>query len=236
MPDRDPGSAPPEHTDPDEALSGEAPPPGSTPLPSTLVTPGEGAGEPGPDEGSEADEEWVSRSTRGIRLALPVAALLALVLLGAGFWGGAALEKSHNGGSSGAGAAAGFAARFRSGRSGAATGTSGASGFSFPGGGFGSSSAASGTISVVDGDTIYVLTAAGALVKVTLTSSTTVTRNSTAKPVALRPGDAVVVQGTTSAAGNVAASSIAATAPGASSGTAGLLGGAGGAATTTTGG
>jgi len=226
---------PPERSDPDEAQTEASPPLSYTPLPSTLVMPGEGAGEPALDEGSDADEEWVPRSTRGVRLALPVAALLALVLVAAGFWGGAALEKSHNGGSSGAGAgAAGLAARFRSGRTGAATGTSGASGFSFAGGGFGSSSAASGTVSVVDGDTLYILTAAGSLVKVTLTSSTTVTRNAAAKPVALRPGDTVVVQGTTSAGGNVAATSIAATAPGVSSGTAGLLGGGAGAAATTT--
>jgi hypothetical protein len=207
----------------------------------TLSAPEEGAGE-APPVGEDADEEWVVRTTRGIRLAVPVAALLALLLVAAGFWGGAVVEKRH--GSSGAGIA-GLAARFRAGRTGAAgatsttstTGTAGAAGFGFGGGGFATSSAATGTISVVDGDTLYILSATGSLVKVTLSPSTTITRDAQATPVGLRPGDTVVVQGTTGAGGNVAASSVTATAPGVSSGGGGFgsrLGGAAGATTTTT--
>jgi hypothetical protein len=208
-------------------------------IPGTLSAPVEGAGV-SPPEGDDADDEWVVRTTRGIRLAVPVAALIALVLVAAGFWGGAVVEKRH--GSSG-GSIAGLAARFRAGRTGA-TGTTGttsttggaaaASGFGF--GGFGASSAATGTISVVDGDTLYILSATGSLVKVTLSPSTTITRNAQATPIALRPGDTVVVQGTTSTSGNVAATSVTATAPGVSSGGGGFsrLGGAAGATTTTT--
>jgi hypothetical protein len=210
-----------------------------------LSAPGEGAGEPVP-AGDEADEEWVVRATRGIRLAVPVAALLAVALVAAGFWGGAVVEKRH--GSSG-GSIAGLAARFRAGRAGAGgaststtsttstTGVAGAGGFGFGGGGFAASSAATGTISVVDGDTLYILSATGSLVKVTLSPSTTITRNAQATPVDLRPGDTVVVQGTTGTSGNVAATSVTATAPGVSSGGGGFgsrLGGAAGATTTTT--
>src|SRR3954471_12547298 len=54
----------------------------------------------------EHDEEWVvARSTREIRLRLPVVALVALMLVAAGFWGGAVVQKSH--GSSGSTAGAG---------------------------------------------------------------------------------------------------------------------------------
>lgn len=178
------------------------------------------------DDDGEADEEWVVRATGGIRLAMPVAALLAVLLVAAGFWGGALVEKNHGGGSGGS--AASLAARFRSARGGSGgTGTSttgGAGGFFGAGG---SSSATSGTISVVNGKTLYVLTSSGSLVKVTLSSSTTITRNADSTPVDLRPGDTVVVQGAAGSNGNVSATSVAATAPGVSS-TASLFGGGGG--------
>ena len=100
-------------------------------------------------------------------------------------------------------------------------------------GGFGASTAAAtGTISVVDGNTLYVLTATGSLVKVTLGPSTTITRNADSSAIDLRPGDTVVVQGTTAANGDVAATSVAATQAGVTSG--GVGGRGGGAATTTT--
>ncbi len=129
-----------------------------------------------------------------------------------------------------------LASRFRAARGGrgrghlddGTTGAAGAAGF----GGFGGfgelHGQATGTISVVDGQTLYVLSAAGSLVKVTLTPSTTITRNATAAPDDLRPGDTVVVQGSTSANGNVSATSIAATAPGISSTGGRGFGGAGG--------
>jgi hypothetical protein len=176
-----------------------------------------------PDE--DGDDEWPDRGpSGGIRLAVPTAALVALLLVGGGFWAGAALQKSHGSSSSSGGAAASFLSRFRAaaGASGAAgtgtTGTSGAGGF-----GFGSSAAATGTISVVDGKVLYVLTTSGALVKVTLTPSTSITRNAKSTPIELRPGDTVVIQGATATDGNVSASSVSATAPGVSS--AGAFGG-----------
>jgi hypothetical protein len=68
-----------------------------------------------------------------------------------------------------------------------------------------------------------VLTTGGALVKVTLGPSTSITRNAKSTPIDLRPGDTVVVQGATAADGNVSAASVSATAPGVSS--AGAFGG-----------
>jgi hypothetical protein len=168
------------------------------------------------------DDEWPVRGpSRGIRLGVPAAALIAVALVAAGFWGGSTLQKNHGSGSGGGtgGNAAAFLSRLRgaggaTGASGAtgATGASGAGGFSFP------TSAATGTISVVDGKVLYVLTSSGSLVKVTLGTSTSITRNAKSTAVGLRPGDTVVVQGSTATNGDVTASSVAATAPGVSSG------------------
>ena len=191
------------------------------------------------DDGGDSDDEWVSQTTHGIRLGLPAAALLAVLLIAGGFWGGAALQKSQNGSSSST--LAGVAARFRSAAAGAvgATGAAGSAASRF-GGLFGSAAAAAGTISVVDGNTLYVDdTTTGSVVKVTLTKSTTITRNANAAAVDLRPGDTVTVQGATGASGAVTATSVSATAPGVtSSGFGGFardLGGAGATGTGSTG-
>ena len=74
------------------------------------------------------------------------------------------------------------------------------------------------------------LSSTGSLVKVTLTPSTTITRNAKASATDLLPGDDVTVQGATSANGStVTASSIAATGPGVSAAGGGGGGGFGGA-------
>ena len=164
------------------------------------------------DDAGDADEEWVSQTTHGIRLGMPVAALLAVVLVAAGFWGGAELQKNHSGTSS---SLAGVTARFRSAAGAGATGATGASRF---GGLSASTAAAAGTITVVDGDTLYVSSSTGSVVKVTLTKSTTITRNADAAAADLRPGDTVSVQGATGSSGVVTATSVSATAPGVSSG------------------
>jgi hypothetical protein len=196
---------------------------------------------------ADEDDEWLERGpARGIRLGVPVAALIAVVLVAAGFWGGAAVEKNHAGSSSGG--VAGLAARFRGlrGAGGTGTTTTGTAGTTTTGaaGGFGAAAAGTtGTVSVVAGNTLYVLTSAGTLVKVTLTSSTTIDRDAAAKSDELRPGDTVTIQGTTAANGNVTASSVAATAPGVTvaggfgggfGGGGGGFGGAGGSSTGST--
>ncbi len=169
------------------------------------------------DEPTE-DDEWPARGpAKGIRLRAPVALLATTLLLAAGFWGGATAEKNHGG--STASAASGFAARFRGGgAAGAAAAGGGLAGGGFRGvggGAAGGTSAATGTLSVVDGNTLYVLTSAGSLVKVSLGQSTAVTRNAKTAANALRPGDSVVIQGSAAKNGDVTASSVAATGPGA---------------------
>jgi hypothetical protein len=167
------------------------------------------------DDGGDADEEWVSTTTHGIRLGIPVAALAAVVLVAGGFWGGAELQKNQGSTSS---PLAGLAARFRGAAGAGATGATGAIASRF-GGLFAGTAAAAGTISVVDGNTLYVNdTATGSVVKVTLTKSTTITRNADAAAIDLRPGDTVTVQGATGNSGAVTATSVSATAPGVSAG------------------
>jgi hypothetical protein len=170
------------------------------------------------------DDEWPVRApAKGIRLGIPAALMLAVALVAAGFWGGAIAQKNHGTASAATGAAA-FAARLRNA---AGTGANGGDGgFQLPGAtGTGGSSDTTGTISVVSGNTLYVLTATNQLVEVKLTPSTTVTRNAKTKPVQLRPGDTVVVQGAARKGGRVQASSVAATAKGVSPTTGGLGGG-----------
>jgi hypothetical protein len=228
MSDTDPTPETPESTHPVEGDTSEDPTMAHTPPASTLAAAGDAVGEPPFDETADEDDEWLSTGpARGIRLAVPAAGLLAVVFVAAGFWGGVTLEKSHAGSSGGA--AAGFGSRVRG----------AGAGFSFGGGGASaSSSGTAGTISVVNGNTLYILSSTGALVKVTLSKSTTITRNADTTPAGLRPGDTVTVQGTTSSNGNVAATSISTTAPGVSSSTGGGFGGggAGASGTSTTGG
>jgi hypothetical protein len=219
----------------------ETPPQGEATEEYPTLTSSPAVDAPDPDAaGAGDDDEWPVRApSNGIRLALPVAGLIAVLLVGAGFWGGASLEKSHGGGSSSGGSlASAFASRLRAAAASGATGTSSSNGGGsgsggFAGGGFGgSSAAATGTVSVVNGKTLYVLTADGALVKVTLEPSTTVSRNAKSSAVDLRPGDTVVVQGATTSNGDVSATSVAATAPGVSPGGGfggrGFAGGSGG--------
>jgi hypothetical protein len=186
----------------------------------------------------DPDDEWAAAGpARGIRLRFPVLVLVAVILLAAGFWGGAFLEKGK--GSSGStGAPAGFAGRLAAGgaRTGGATGATGFGAGAGGAAGFGGTTTpgTTGTISVVDGNTLYVLTSSGSLVKVKLDSSTTVTRNANAVEDELRPGDTVVVQGAAAKNGTVTATSLAATAAGVT--TAGGGRGFGGGAAATTGG
>jgi hypothetical protein len=202
-------------------------------LPRTPPLPPQPATVPFTDE-PDADEEWAARGpTRGIRLGLPLACLLTVILTAAGFWGGAYLEKTRT--TSGTGISA-LTARIRSAR----TNTTGTGGRSTPFGSNTSSPGTSGTVSIVDGNMLYILTTTGTLAKVALTPSTTITRNADSKAIDLRPGDTITVQGTTSKNGAVTATSITATAAGVSSNDTGSFslgtapGAAGSAPTTTT--
>jgi hypothetical protein len=159
----------------------------------------------------DLEDLWPSRGpANALRLRVPTAILCALAIAAGAFWGGAALQKSHQS-SSGTSALSALARSFRSG----ASRTSGASGASSL---FGSSAAATGTVTAIQGSTIYLTNAAGNLVKVVIAPATTFTRNAKATEGALQPGDTVVVEGSTAKSGVVTASSVAATAAGVSAG------------------
>ncbi len=194
------------------------------PVTATLVLPrfGDEQFPPGEVHGL-GDEDWPAQTVkRGVHLRMPTAILLALFLAASGLWGGSLLQK-HEGGSTGATGAA--AARAAFGRAGGAAPSASASG---------TSTSTSGTVTDIIGTTLYVTNSSGQLIKVTLSSSATVTRNATSSLSGLKPGDTVTVQGTAPANGSMTASSVAATAKGVTNAGAGggrfggLGGGAGG--------
>jgi hypothetical protein len=154
-----------------------------------------------------ADWDWPSRTAKpGVRLRIPVLVLLALLFAAGGLWGGAALQRGH-GVTAASSGASGFAGLF--GR-GTGTGTSRTGAGASPFGGA-SSAAAAGTVTAVEGDVVYLTTSSGAIEKVVVGKSTTVTRDAKSSTAALQPGDTAIVQGTKAANGNVEATSIAAT-------------------------
>jgi hypothetical protein len=159
---------------------------------------------------SSEPEDWPAHGpAKGIRMAWPVAALFVLLIAGGGIWGGAALQRSQGSTTGASSIASAFASRFGT----AARGSTGARGF-----GGATTAAATGTVTEIQGSTLYVTNASGNLVEVKVNSSTTVTRNAKTRLSGLAPGDTVVVQGTTAKGGTVTASSIAATAQGVTAG------------------
>jgi hypothetical protein len=92
-----------------------------------------------------------------------------------------------------------------------AAGARGASGFAgrFGGGAGGAGANASfGTVSSVDGSTIYLTDPTGNTVKVTLSSSTKLTKSLSVSKHSLHPGDAIVVQGVKNSGGTIVATSV----------------------------
>lgn len=179
------------------------------------------------------DDSWPARPRRtGLRMRLPTAVLGLLVVAAGAFWGGAAVQKASGTGSTGAAASrlrslfasAGGASSFFGRGSG---GTAGAGGLA---------PAATGTLTAVVGNTLYLTSSSGALVKVQMSPSTTVTRTAKATSKSLQPGDTIVVRGTTASSGAVTATSVTASAKGVTpAGGAGFggLGGGGGSGTAT---
>jgi hypothetical protein len=155
--------------------------------------------------GSER-EEWPEQATKkGFRASWPIAVLVALLLIVGGVAVGSYLQRQQGSTASatarpGGAAFAGFGAAASAGGTGAAATTP--------------SDVTSGTVTDIIGNTVYVTNASGALVKVTVSSTTTVDRNAKSTAAGLRPGDTVTIQGTTAKNGTVAAASISATAKG----------------------
>jgi hypothetical protein len=177
----------------------------------------------------DPDDEWSSTPVRsGLRLGAPTAVLLTLVVLAGGFWGGALAEKHHGGSSSASSALSAIASRLAAARSGAGSGSGAAGAGAFAGaGGFGAatSSAASGIVTGVQGNILYVTDSTGALIKVVVSPSVPVTRTAKSRLTGLQTGDTVVVQGTKASNRQVTATSVRATGQGVTTGAGGGAGG-----------
>jgi hypothetical protein len=162
----------------------------------------------------EFEDELPAR--RRIKFLTPwTAALMALILGGVGFYVGVRVEKSKttsSGGSSAFARALSGLGTAGTSRTSGRTGT-GASSFAsrfgggaFPGGG--GAGATIGSISSIDGNTIYVTSTSGNTVKVKLSAGTTITKSESVSKKKLFPGDEIVVQGSTGSKGTVTATSV----------------------------
>ncbi len=148
------------------------------------------------------------------------AALVAVITCAAGFYAGVRVEKGQvsDSGSGGSSLAAAIAAargpttspttgeaRARGGS--AASGAAGGLGALFARGGS-AGDASFGTISGVNGKSLFVTTATGNVVKVKLTSATKISKSLNASRSALHPGDTVVIRGLTNSDATMTASSV----------------------------
>jgi len=159
-------------------------------------------------------EEWPEHaSSNGFRAPWFVTVLMALLLLVAGLWLGAFLQRGQSSSSTPS-----LSGLFPSG-AGAAGGASGFSAIAKA-----QAKETSGTVTDIVGNTLYVTTSSGSLVAVKVSSSTTVDRNASTTIAGLKPGDTVTVQGKKEKGGKVLASSISDTEKGVTS--TGLGGGA----------
>lgn len=179
----------------------------------------------GGGRGGWDDEDPIAPRPRG-RLLHPLPlALIAVAIAAAGFLGGVEAQKgSDRGGGSGSLPGGGEVPSILSaggGPSSESSGGEGGSGSSGEGGTAGggatgtptvggSEAAASGTVTAVEGHTIYVKESDGTVVAVKAGDGSTVTRESNVAAKKVHPGDTVVVQGSKHGS-TVKASSIAAT-------------------------
>jgi hypothetical protein len=150
-----------------------------------------------------AEEELPPRPRNRLLAPLPLA-LIALLIAACGFLGGVLVQKGSEGGSA-AGLPSGLPS-FLSEEGGGGSGSEGSA--SFPGSGSGA--AVSGTVSSVDGRTIYVKDSDGSTVAVRVEDGSKVSRDSNVGVKKIHPGDSVVVQGAKHGS-TVKASSISAT-------------------------
>ncbi len=167
----------------------------------------------GPDPfAAEEDEEDAPAPRRRRRKVPPLASGLAVVVVaGVGFIAGVQVEKRADGGAGG-GMPGGMAAM-----AGGPSGTASAgdrAGAATGGGTSGQGGATVGEVANVKGSRIYVTASDGSTVEVVVGRKATVQRTASADAGEIRPGDTVVVAGTTRDDGSVAASTVQATASG----------------------
>ena len=153
----------------------------------------------------------------------PWSALVLAVLVGVvGFYVGIRVEKgqlssatSTLGAGLGAASRTGAAAagsRAGAGSTASAGGRTGGFGGGFGralGGGAGGANASFGTVSSINGNTIYLTDVTGNTVKVRLTSATKVTKSVSVAKKSVRPGDTVVVSGLKGSHGTITAATVA---------------------------
>ncbi len=192
---------------------------GSTPSPNRIDDDFDGRG--GWDD--DGDDDVIPPRPRG-RLLRPLPlALIALIIAAAGFLGGIEAQKGSEGGSTaggfpGGGSLPSFAkgaegtrrkARKQAAKVGRRPTATGSEAAGLPS--FGASeAAASGTVSSVEGQTIYVKESDGTTVAVKVGDGATVTRDSNVSAKKIHPGDTVTVEGSKHGS-TVRASSISAT-------------------------
>jgi hypothetical protein len=146
----------------------------------------------------DESEEWPQHaSSKGFRAPWFVAVLSALLLVVAGLWLGAFLQRGQSSSSSSS-----FSSLFATG-SGSASGLSGFSAIAKA-----QAKQTSGTVTDIMGNTLYVTTSSGSLIAVKVSPSTMVDRNASTTIAGLKPGDTVTVQGKKEKGGTVKATSI----------------------------
>ncbi|MGD0056214.1 MAG: DUF5666 domain-containing protein [Acidimicrobiales bacterium] len=152
-------------------------------------------------------EEWPERAaSKGYRASWFVTVLSALLLLVAGLWLGAYLQRGQPSSSSSS-----LSGLFAAG-AGARGGTTGFSALAKA-----AANETSGTVTDIVGHTLYVTNSSGSLIAVKVSSSTTIDRNASTALAGLKPGDTVTVQGKKVKGGSVDATSISDTAKGVTS-------------------
>jgi hypothetical protein len=156
-----------------------------------------------------AEEELPPRPRNRLLAPLPLA-LIAVLIAAVGFLGGVLVQKGSEGGGATAGLPAGIPTDLPT---------------SFPGASSGA--AVSGTVSSVNGHTIYVKDSGGATVAVRVEDGSKVSRDSNVGVKKIHPGDSVVVQGAKHGS-TVKASSVSATESGVESSAAAALPASGG--------
>jgi hypothetical protein len=221
-------SAPPLQPQPDTPPRPAAPP--APPLPPQ-------PGAPGTGEGWYEEPDELPPRPRA-RFLTPLTVVLMLVLFAAcGFIGGVLVQKGQQGGSTSVLGSTAASSRFAGAASGAtgAGGTSGGFGGRFAaalGGGAGSLGTV-GTVTNIDGNKLYVTTAAGTMTEVVTTPESKITKSQSVGRGAIRPGDSVVVSGVKATNGTVTAKTVSDSGAGSSAGgLASLFGGGSGAGAT----
>jgi hypothetical protein len=145
----------------------------------------------------------IFRSARRRRWLTPTSvALLAIVLGFAGFYAGVREEKTQaTGSASTSSISRTAAARSSSSRTSAGTGAT-------PALGAAASGITAGTVTRVDGDTVYVKEASGATIQVKLLSSTAIKKTQGVSSRSVRPGDSVTIQGTQGGGGTITSTAV----------------------------